>query len=74
MAGTTLGGQKAKEKNLANDPDFYKRIGSIGGKRGTTGGFGSKYPGSDGLTGQERARIAGARGGTISRRNKKVVE
>lgn len=70
MAGTAIGGLKAKEKNLANDPDFYKRIGSIGGKRGTTGGFRSGKVGKDGLTGFERARIAGALGGRISRRKK----
>jgi len=28
MAGTKAGGQLAKMKILARDPDFYKRIGS----------------------------------------------
>lgn len=31
MAGTKLGGQKAAAKNLANDPDFYTKIGAKGG-------------------------------------------
>ena len=61
MAGTKEGGRKASEKNLAKDPDFYKKIGSIGGKKGTTGGF---------YANRELARIAGAKGGSISRRGK----
>lgn len=61
MAGTVAGGKKAAAKNLANDPNFYRRIGAIGGKRGTTGGFAAN---------RELARIAGKKGGTISRRTK----
>ncbi len=64
MAGNKIGGQKAAAKNLANDPDFYKKIGRKGGLRPTTGGFASN---------PELARIAGKKGGTISRR-RKVVE
>ncbi len=71
MAGTKAGGQKAAAKNLAKDPNFYKNIGRLGGSHGTTGGFGSsKVSDKDGLTGAERARIAGALGGRISRRKK----
>lgn len=62
MAGTKIGGKKAAAKNLANDPDFYRKIGRIGGQRGTTGGFAAN---------PELARIAGAKGGKISRRTKK---
>ena len=40
------------------------RIGSIGGKKGHTGGFAAN---------RELARIAGARGGRVSRRTKKSV-
>ena len=43
MAGTKAGGQKAAAKNLANDPDFYKRIGSKGGRNGNTGGFAANH-------------------------------
>lgn len=43
-------------------------IGSKGGKAGHTGGFASDKVGSDGLTGVERARLAGAKGGKISKR------
>ena len=59
MAGTKAGGLKARDTNIAGDPDFYKRIGSKGGKNGHTGGFAAN---------PELARIAGAKGGRISRR------
>ena len=65
MAGTIAGGKLAAKKNLANDPDFYKRIGAKGGRNGNTGGFAAN---------PELARIAGAKGGRISRRPKKIVE
>ena len=64
MAGTKLGGKRAAAKNLANDPDFYRRIGRIGGTRSNTGGFAAN---------PELARIAGRKGGLISRRRKKEV-
>ena len=41
-----------------------------GGKKGKTGGFASDKKGADGLSGRERARLAGAKGGRISRRVK----
>lgn len=59
MAGTVAGGKKAAAKNLANDPDFYKKIGAKGGKLGRTGGFAAN---------PRLARIAGAKGGRISKR------
>lgn len=61
MAGTKEGGKKAALKNLQRDPLFYAKIGSKGGKNGTTGGFAAN---------PELARIAGAKGGRISRRRK----
>lgn len=42
----------------------------MGGKKGHTGGFASEHVGKDGLTGFERAIIAGRKGGKISRRGK----
>lgn len=63
IAGTKIGGRKAAQKNLERDPDFYKNIGRKGGKNGNTGGFASS---------QELARLAGAKGGRISRRRKPV--
>lgn len=68
MAGTKEGGLKAAESNTRRDPDFYRRIGAIGGKKGTTGGFASDKVGKDGLTGRQRARLVGREGGSISKR------
>lgn len=70
MAGNRTGGLKARDANLKRNPNFYRDIGSIGGKRGKTGGFASEAIGDDGLTGRERARIAGKKGGLTSRRGK----
>lgn len=66
MAGTLEGGLKARDKNLAKDPDFYKRIGSIGGK--------AKVPTKGFASNPELARIAGAKGGRISRRGPSKVK
>lgn len=75
MAGTKTGGAKAAATNRSKyGPDFYARIGSMGGKLGRTGGFASSTVGKDGLTGRERARSAGANGGRISRRGKKATK
>ena len=63
MAGTKTGGQKAAAKNLARDPNFYAKIGAKGWRNGNTGGFAAN---------PELARIAGAKGGKISRRTKSV--
>lgn len=61
MAGTKAGGLKAAQKNLQKDPNFYAKIGAKGGKNGRTGGFAAN---------PDLARIAGAKGGRISRRGK----
>lgn len=62
MSGTKAGGRKAAETNkLKHGEDFYKRIGSKGGKKSTTGGF---------FANRELAVIAGRKGGKISRRGK----
>lgn len=63
MSGTISGGRKAAAKNIAKDPNFYARIGAVGGKNSRTGGFAAN---------PELARIAGAKGGRISRRGKKT--
>lgn len=65
MAGTKAGGQKAAAKNLARDPFFYAKIGKKGGQNGHSGGFAAN---------PELARIAGAKGGRISRRTKKTAK
>lgn len=62
MAGTKAGGIKARNTNKQrHGDDFYKKIGSIGGTKGTTGGF---------YANRALARIAGAKGGRKSRRRK----
>ena len=72
MAGTRAGGLKAAMTNKAKyGHDFYVRNGRKGGRNGHTGGFASETVGRDGLTGFERARIVGVKGGRISRRTKK---
>lgn len=69
MSGTKKGGLKAARTNLEKyGDDFYKRIGHKGGIKGKTGGFASQLVDKNGLTGPERARIAGAKGGSKSRR------
>ena len=62
MAGTKAGGMKAAQTNKTrHGADFYAKIGAKGGKLGTTGGFAAN---------RELARLAGAKGGRISRRGK----
>ena len=65
MAGTKAGGKLAAQKNLARDPSFYAKIGAKGGKNGHTGGFAAN---------PDLARIAGRKGGMISRRRKTTTE
>lgn len=75
MSGTISGGKKAAQKNKElHGKDFYKEIGRKGGKRSTTGGFASQKVGKDGLTGLERARLAGAKGGLKSRRKPRSLQ
>ena len=65
MAGTKQGGKAAASTNKSKyGADFYAKIGAMGGKKGRTGGF---------YANRELARIAGAKGGRISRRTKKTV-
>lgn len=68
MSGTRTGGLKAAQKNLSSNPNFYAEIGRKGGRNGKTGGFASEFVGNDGLTGPQRAKIAGRKGGRISKR------
>lgn len=64
MAGTKKGGKLAAQTNKTRyGSDFYAKIGAKGGKLGKTGGFAAN---------PELARIAGAKGGRISRRKKAV--
>lgn len=64
MAGTIAGGKAAAVTNKTKyGADFYAKIGTKGGKLGRTGGF---------FANRELARTAGAKGGTTSRRTKKI--
>lgn len=64
MAGTKMGGKAAASTNKTKyGSDFYSKIGAMGGKKGKTGGF---------YANRELARVAGAKGGRISRRTKKA--
>lgn len=70
MVGTAIGGRKtAKINRKKYGKDFYKRIGALGGRHSTNGGFASDKVGKDGLTGRQRARIAGKKGGLNSDRS-----
>jgi general stress protein YciG len=72
MPGTLEGGLKAKEKNLARDPEFYRKLGAKGGVASNTGGFAHddrtflqklfRRP--------KRAKLAGRKGGAISKRRR----
>lgn len=71
MAGTRAGGQKTAKTNIEKyGEDYYRNLGRKGGRNGHSGGFASEVIGRDGLTGWQRAKIAGRKGGTISRRGK----
>ncbi len=60
MAGTKAGGLKAAATNRAKyGKEFYAQIGAKGGRNGHTGGFAAN---------KALARVAGAKGGRISRR------
>lgn len=60
MSGTKIGGIKARNTNLEKyGDDFYKNIGRKGGQAGHTGGFAAN---------PALAKLAGAKGGKISRR------
>ena len=60
MSGTKNGGLKAAATNRKRyGKNFYKNIGAKGGRLGTTGGFAAN---------PALAKVAGAKGGRISRR------
>lgn len=66
MAGTKEGGKKAAITNLQKyGKDFYRNNGAKGGHNGHTGGFAAN---------PELAKIAGAKGGRISKRGRAKKE
>lgn len=62
MAGSRETGLKAARTNKKKDPDFYKKIGAMGGRASNWGGFSAD---------RELARRAGRKGGLKSRRKPK---
>lgn len=64
MAGTREGGLKAYQTRIKKDPDFYKKLGEMGGSAPYKGkkGFASMSP--------EKRSEAGRLGGAKSRRGK----
>lgn len=67
MSGTKAGGIKTAQTNYKKyGKDFYRNIGKKGGKNGHTGGFAAN---------PALAKIAGRKGGKVSKRGKaKKVE
>ena len=65
MSQTKEGGKKTAITNKAKDPDYYAKIGAMGGKAKVKKGFAMMTP-------EQRSKY-GAKGGSISRRKKPVV-
>lgn len=65
MAGNTIGGLKAAATNRKKyGREFYTKIGALGGKAGTTGGF---------YANRKLASIAGRKGGLSSKRGHRFI-
>lgn len=58
MAGTRQGGLQVRDKVLKRDPDYYKKLGALGGRNSHTGGF---------YDNREAAQAAGSKGGSNRR-------
>lgn len=69
ISGNKIGGRKAAAKNLARDPDFYKKIGSKGAKEwDRLSELGLAKPKGFAAMDREKRVAAGRKGGEISRR------
>lgn len=65
MSGTVEGGRKAAATNKAKyGEDFYREMGRLGGMVSSTGGFATLDENGE----HTLAKIAGAKGGAISKR------
>lgn len=64
MSGTVKGGIKTREHHMAKDPDWYKKIGRLGGLRKVPKGFAKN---------KELASVYGKLGGHKSKRGKANV-
>lgn len=66
MSGTKSGGLKCAATNKRKyGSDWYKKIGAIGGRNGNTGGFAAN---------PALARLAGAKGGRLSKRGPNITD
>lgn len=74
MAGTKAGAAKTKKTILETyGKDYYKEIGKIGGKLGTTGGFAYALKNYD-ETDPRHPSNAGKKGGKVSKRGKRTIK
>ena len=65
MSGSRAGGLKARDKNIEKDPDFYKKLGRLGGSVKVPKGFAKN---------RELAVKAGRKAGSIGRVGHKFIE
>lgn len=72
MSGTKKGGIAAAATNKERyGEDFYHIQGAKGGKKSTGGGFAASFVDPiTGMTGRDRAKLYGAMGGKVSRKEK----
>lgn len=66
MSGTLAGGRKASITNKSKNPNFYREIGAIGGKKGKADGTIKGFAAMP----REKRVAAGRLGGSISTRRK----
>jgi hypothetical protein len=62
MSGTSEGNRKIRDKLLAQDLEYFKKLGSKGGTAIHTAprGYASDKIGNDGLSGKQRAQKLGS--------------
>lgn len=76
MPGTKEGGKKADHAlsaRLGGEEAAHAwrvETGRLGGQKSRGGGFASDVVGRDGLTGKQRAQVAGIKGGKTSRKKR----
>lgn len=74
MAGSIIGGRKARDTNIKrHGADYYVKLGALGGAKGHYGGFNCICVCDAFIYEHVRARCAGTKGGRISRRTKKLA-
>lgn len=68
MSGTLAGGRKAAKTIKSKNPNFYREIGSLGGRKGKADGTIKGFAVMD----KQKVREAGRKGGTRSRRGSSI--